>query len=254
MSWFANNLYAKRTQALEDALRTEFPGSVYRIDNLKSYSWWRPEIIHGVPDGGLLSVRPFSNGDTDCYLHKWYDESFLNWNKYANFGEAEPPLRIPPEVLGIDDDTLPPPGFLRYLRHLSKANDTPLLYYQCFMWGGSVETEFAFVYFGDDEYLYSLAGIEEENEHLEIRHNSSEPQKEDGDVLVHALRHIGLELPTPYFAPHTSPFDWGSYRVGCRAFKAIRKGVCIPRWTTIGTRWAARIISNLRAYLRCEKK
>ena len=254
MSWFANNLYAKRSETLEAALRLEFPGSIYRIDDLKSYSWWRPEIIHGVPDGGLLSVRPFSNGDMDYYVNQWYGESSQNWSKYKNFGEAEPPLRIPPEVLGVDDDTLPPPGFLRYLRHLSKAYDTPLFYYQCFMWGGSTETEFAFVYFGDDEYLYSLAGFDEENEHLEIRHNSPEPKTEDGDDLVHALRHIGLELPTPYFAPHSRSFDWGSYLVGCRTLPAIQKSMCMPSRTTTRTHWSTRIISNLRAYLRCGRK
>jgi len=35
-----------------------------------------------------------------------------------------------------------------------------------------------------------------------------------GDVLVSTLGHLSLDLPTPFFAPHTRSFPWAKYKLG----------------------------------------
>lgn len=216
VTWYANNIYARRSGELERALCRELSGSVYRVDDLKSHSWWKPEIIHGVPDGGLLAVRPISNGVKTSHLYSWYGEPLISWEDFADFDADDGNLLIPPTILPEAEEsleTVPPESFLRYLRHLARLHSTAILYYQCFMWGGDTETEFAFVYSEGDEILYSFTGLEGEKAKLEIRRNSTAPEKTCGDVLVHALAHIGTKLPSSYFAPHTRSFPWERHRV-----------------------------------------
>lgn len=216
MTWYANNVYAKRSKTLESRLGREFPGSVYRVDDVQSHSWWKPEIAHGVPDGGLLAVRPISNGDHSDHLHEWYGEPVLSWNEFPRFDAGDRDLLIPPRILPEAEDSLdilPSEGFLQFLHRIAREFSTATLYYQCFMWGGDTEIEFAFVYSNGDEFLYSFAGFQDDKPQLEIRKNSSSPTTSSGDVLIHALDHIGLRLPSPYFAPHTRSFPWDRYRV-----------------------------------------
>jgi len=216
MTWYANNVYARRSEMLEDALCKEFSGSVYRVNDLRTHSWWKPEIIHGVPEEGLLAVRPFASSDESDHLHDWYEEPVVSWDNFSSFEDSGLELLIPPKILGEaneDGEAYPPEGFLRFLRYLAKKRATAICYYQSFMWGGDIESEFAFVYSGNDEFFYLFVGFEDQKPQIEIRKNSMAPTRKTGEVLVHALRHIGLDLPSFYFALHTRGFDWSRHHL-----------------------------------------
>lgn len=216
MTWYANNIYARWCESLEATLLKSFNGSVYRIEDLKSHSWWKSEIIHGIPKGGLLSVWPISNSDEDDHLHSWYDETVISWEKFISFENSEPDLIITPDVLvdaGEEPEVVPHSGFLKYIRKLARDHSTPVTYYQSFMWGGDTESEFAFVYSGYDEFMYLFTGMDVHESQIEIRKNSMVAEKQSGEVLVCALKHLGLEIPSPYFAPHTRSFPWSNYKI-----------------------------------------
>ena len=163
-------------------------------------------------------VRPVSDGDTKAHLHSWYKEDVVSWDAFEDFEDREPDLRIPPTVLASDSteaQVLPTEKFLRFLRYIGVKHGTPIVYYQAFWWGGDAEEEFAFVYEGKDETLYSLVLVDGKEPRMEARQNSVPASTMEDDVLIRALRHLGLELPTGYFALHTRSFEreWNKHRV-----------------------------------------
>ena len=78
------------------------------------------------------------------------------------------------------------------------------------MWGGQIMEEVSWL-FGAEDAAY------------EFNHDRSirvfKPHGEQvvaGDVLVLTLKHLGVMLPTPFFALHTRGFAWGNFKLRCK--------------------------------------
>ncbi|MCA9490561.1 MAG: ankyrin repeat domain-containing protein [Myxococcales bacterium] len=101
----------------------------------------------------------------------------------------------PPGEHGFDDAGdgrgWPPNPFLRRMVALAQALDTPVAYHRIEMHGGEILAELAWVVDGVQRRVIRPADV--------------------ADTLQAAMAHLGVRMPSPWFAPHTSSFDWGRH-------------------------------------------
>ena len=82
------------------------------------------------------------------------------------------------------------------------------------MWGGDIEGEYAWIFGRSGIALVSLPpDTPGERRPLAIVEHSEPVRIVSGDVLACALKHLSLDLPTPFFAPHTRSFPWERYKL-----------------------------------------
>jgi len=228
MTWHADEILTLGNPAVlravaDDPLLAPF---AYHLTEPLDHEWHVPDVVHGLPDTGLVVVRPVcaatADGDTpDSFLgepveYDWYEEPVLDWLRFSGETDSELlALRARVAEARLDPENVPPAAFLSHLRQLARKTEAPFLFYSCSMWGGDVETEYAFVL--DRVRPLALVTLPPETPLgrplLMILEASTPARIEPGDTLMLALRHLSLDLPTSFFAPHTRSFPWSKYRL-----------------------------------------
>ena len=188
----------------------------YHLTHPLQHDWHTPEVAHGLPEEGLLVIRPICDATPDEGPADWYGEPVLDWLSFSGQASTSPQIdreRVVKDC-SVSIESLPPPSLLSRVKCLAAETQTPFLFYSCFMWGGEIEREYAWI-FGRSEI--ALVGLPwngtDERGALAIMEPSAPVRVESGDVLVSALEHLSLHLPTPFFAPHNRSFPWERYKL-----------------------------------------
>jgi hypothetical protein len=212
MTWYANRIYINATPEALVAVRSEpsFAGHLFLLTGSLPVSTRRgvPELR--LPDRGLLVIKEIGSGteqEGEPPKHWWYaPDEWLSWS--ALQGPRDQDVIDPSNIQELAEVERPPLAFLRYLRALHVSCNSPVTYYASFMWGGDVESEYAWV-FAEHEVVYcdAPAGA------VEVDADGNRHRLTDRGVLESALAHHGLDLPTAYFPPHTRKFDWDTRRL-----------------------------------------
>jgi hypothetical protein len=218
MTWYADEVIARATPEavrtfVSDALLAPFS---YHLANPLEHPWHTPELVHGLPPEGLLVVRPVCDATSDADPAEWYGEACLDWQSFS--GRTDEPLQIDRERVAkecsMSVEDLPPHSLLQQLKSLAATSGTTVLFYSCFMWGGDVEREYAWIFERSETALVGVPpGAPGERRSVAAFEDSKPMRVRSGDVLMEALKHLSLELPTPYFAPHTRSFPWVRYKL-----------------------------------------
>lgn len=209
MTWFANQVFAEPTRDVIAAF-ARIPGlrrHLFHLRDLSEHRWPFPEkYAHGLPAGGLLVAREVC--DLDSLAGEENDDA-VSWN--ALVGPPDLPLDIQPEELtaqqpDLNEADLPPPAFLRFLKHVATDTRTVVSYFVASTFAGRLEYAYSFV-FGPREraYVHVEEGLTHEIEKGAIRGHPV-------DVIALTLRHHRLLLRTQYFAPLDRAFDWPRHR------------------------------------------
>ena len=214
MTWYESEILIKATPPALEAVRSHglLKNHAYYVENVADHVWHTPKVVHGLPEEGLLVIRPLAApGD---HAAEWFDQPILPWTELPAI--RNPRWKLTPEVVrGLipesEDTDFPPQKVLELLYELRTKAESPIVYYSCFMWGGDVELESAWI-LGSTERVLRTIPHREELAFQEFR-SPTEHQKVNGDLLQSALLHLGLEIPTPYFALHTRGFDWDKQRL-----------------------------------------
>jgi hypothetical protein len=209
MTWYANHIYAKYEPTLFADLK-EHPilgKGLYLVNDISDYGWYRPEQRHGLPENGLVAVREVCSSDS-CAA-EWHGDDFISWASIS--GSSNYPVIsaevVMPELRDESHEELVPLGFLHYLKLLSVKNATSLIYYQHFMWGGDTEYERAWIFGNADQAIRFV-----DYETVVVLRLDNPPERRPGGVLRIVMSELGVQLPSPYFAPHARNFDWNRYR------------------------------------------
>lgn len=204
MTWYANRIYLNATPEVLVRLRAEPPlvGHVFLLTGTLPASWQSDAGAVALPEGGLVVVKEVCQpGDPSG----WYPpDAVVSW--HALRGSPDINIIDGAHIGDIDEDQKPPAAFLRFLKGIHTAMGVPVTYYCGRMWGGSFDGEFAWA-FAEREVVYARLS---ETQTVELERDGRRVVQ--GEVLMLALAHHGVHLPTPYFAPHTREFDWASRR------------------------------------------
>ena len=98
-------------------------------------------------------------------------------------------------------------GLLQFLKWVYSRTSSPVVYYQCAMWGGGIEEETAWI-MSVDERVY-----QHQDDGTVVEHTADDQRTVNGGLLQLAMRHVGLDLPTRFFALHEASFHWKLYRM-----------------------------------------
>jgi hypothetical protein len=222
VTWYANRIYLHATPSALARLEAEpaLVGHIFLLDGPLLASWQPLAEPVAPPAGGLVVVKEVGEAEEPSVWgaedyspgrpwHPWHTQNeFVPWDHFH--GAAS--LDIDPPGLRDLIQTEPPPApFLRFLKDIHIVSGVPVTYYATAMWGGDIESEYAWV-FDDREVVYAYRSDEEIVEVVEVDRQGRRSRQ--GDVLQLALAHLGLQLPTGYFAPHTRGFDWTPFRHG----------------------------------------
>jgi hypothetical protein len=218
MTWYADEIFAPASAEVLHAIRADAllaPFS-YLLSEPFDFEWHRAEVAHGFPKPGLLVIQPVCGADPDEYKTRWYREPILDWHSFSE--RSNLPLEIDPKRVGeecsLNIETLPPRALLGHLKHLATETRRPFAFYSCAMWGGDVEVQYAWVFGPSELALVSLSpSIPGGPRPVAVVTPSEPAQIVTGDTLVLTLRHLSLDLPTPFFAPHTRSFPWARYKL-----------------------------------------
>ncbi|MEH6422181.1 hypothetical protein [Pseudomonas sp. CGJS7] len=219
MTWFADEILIPATaQAVQrivaDPLLAPF---AYWVRDLDDHPWHAEEHRHGLPEGGLIAIRPVRDTRGDEGDDSWYGTPSLEWSSLRPKHEQGPePDRIgrrlamyllectsgetpAADTVPEDVDSLPPPSLRRYLSELAAELSLPVLYHSACFWGGAVEYEYSLCY-RQHEALFLTKPPEPGDE--AVRH-----------ALHDGLAGVGVNLPSAYFALHAREFPWEQHRL-----------------------------------------
>lgn len=200
MTWYADEVLLRATPAALAAIKadSQLVRFSYHLQSLDDVDWYMPEHRHGLPTEGLLIIRPACNAESRG-SRNWYDEPVLDTSQLTAPQDAQSLLNPQvPECLRADVETsaLPTQAWRNYLATLALQLNEPVVYYSCSMWGGDIEHEYSLIYAPEESIVITSTT---EREDLERR------------ALYQGLHKVGLELPSGFFAPHTSSFDWKAH-------------------------------------------
>jgi hypothetical protein len=206
MTWYANNLYMSATERALQVLRAKpnVQQFLFLVQRLEGFAWHTPDVQHGLGPVGLAVVRPL--GPTEDHSSAWYGEPMLPWDS------LHPLTSSRNLVAHVEEEQAPPVSLLQCIRELSVEAGVPVFYYSSCMWGGDVEFEASWV-FTPTQHTYitqSSPGEEPEVRCVDAQGNALVVP---GDALRKGLAHLGIHLPTGFFALHTRSFPWDRYRV-----------------------------------------
>ena len=224
MSWNADRIYTKPTPDLIRHLKSVdgFANELFLVSNLEGIrsDWTRSFMLydepnensyrkHTLPKGGLLVIKPevYKTGydkdyETNEFWNKYREYPDDKWNFIDSISSVKIDLNL---NLDLTKNQL---KLLTFLKSLNEKFETPFLYYYCVMWGGDIEEEYAIIF--DKEikiYQYDY----ESKKDLEIIDNQK--TELNTTVLQKSFKHLGLELPTWFFALHEGSFDWKKYHL-----------------------------------------
>lgn len=217
MGWRAEQIYTNVNLRLIERLQqiNELKQGLFRVDDLQQgiRSEWTREIffeneqherrtiVHDFPEEGLLVINPslcrasHDNTDSDFYdSYEDYEEQ--KWNFLND-------LIVDPIVISLNLTT-EQCKLLAFLKQLNQEFKQPFMFYKCDMWGGDIEEEIAIV-FDKEMYVYYF---DEMNRSFKQMIGTEIKELENTTALQCGLEHIGLHLPTYFFALHETSFDW----------------------------------------------
>jgi len=209
MSWHIERVYTLPESSVIDFFKnTPEKPEVYLINNLEGIrSEYTRDVIfssvateqsamqHGLPEGGLLAVKPAIN----TYSSGKDQDVPGATNIDNNLAE-----QLPAE-LDLNDSHI---RLFSLLKQINDKTGVPLMYFQCATWGGLTEEEFSVVFDGG---IYVYWEDADNEQCFELR--NGEAVELQTSVLQKGLGHVGLSLPTYFFALHESDFDWQRYRI-----------------------------------------
>lgn len=211
MTWYAHEIICQPTPEILAELQAHpvLSQGMYWVRDLEGQTWFNPKAKHGLPPDGLLVMRPVCSP----YKHEeWYaieskyqhtirepKPSVLSWYDINPTGTLIEMLKTE-----LEAPHGPPEALKRYLQSLSERTKTITAFYQCEMWGGTVDWETAWVYTPQEIVYTHPANPPNDGKYL---------PEHDIQPLLSLLEHFGLELPTTHFALHTRGFPWAHYKL-----------------------------------------
>ena len=201
MTWYAHEILLRATPAALAAIHAsaQLAPFAYHLRSLDQVQWYRPEHRHGLPEGGLLVIRPVCCAEDRCA--QWHGEPFLDTTSLPPRPEVAPLLQADiatPLADQLSETSLPAMSLRGTSAALAQQLQEPVVYYACGMWGGDVDFEYCLTY--------------EPQESLFAR-DVSERGHGTERALDMALAKLGLTLPSGFFAPHTRSFDWAAHQL-----------------------------------------
>lgn len=204
MTWYADEIIlCASDKALAEVVGCwQLSPFAYHIRSLAGHEWYRSEQQHGLPEGGLLVLRPVCGNSS--YGLEWHGTSILDWVTLPFDSLTESLLDDSvTQRLGeyLDEESAPPLRFRQAVATLARRLDQPVLYYGCGMWGGEIDYEYCLTYRPAESLVATQPSLPPDRPGVE-------------DALRVGLANLGLNLPTAYFAPHTRGFPWEAHRLG----------------------------------------
>ena len=201
MTWYAHEILLRATPAALAAIHAsaQLAPFAYHLRSLDQVQWYLPEHRHGLPDGGLLVIRPVCCAENRCA--QWHDDPYLDTASLPPRPEMEALLQADiarPLADQLSETSLPAMSLRSTLAALAQQLQEPVVYYACGMWGGDLDFEYCLIY--------------EPQESLFVT-DVSERGHEAESALDMALMKVGLTLSNGFFAPHTRSFDWAAHRL-----------------------------------------
>src|SRR5438034_10537819 len=206
MTWYANNLYVPATARALQVLRAKptLQRFLVLVQSLEGFAWHTPDVQHGLGPIGLAVVRPL--GPTEDHSSAWYGEPVHPWDS------LHPLTSSRDAAAHVEEEHAPPVSLLQFIKELSAEAGAPVLYYASFMWGGDVEFEASWV-FTPAQHTYITQSSPSEESKVRFVDEQGNELVVLGDALRKGLAHLGIQLPTGFFALHTRSFPWDRYRV-----------------------------------------
>ena len=201
MTWYAHEILLRATPAALAAIHanTQLAPFAYHLRSLDQEQWYLPEHRHGLPEGGLLVIRPVCCAKDRCA--QWHGDTVLDTALLPLMPEMAPLLQADiatPLADQLSEASLPTQSLRSTLAALALQLQEPVVYYACGMWGGDVDFEYCLTY--------------EPQESLFARDVSERGHGTERALDV-ALMKLGLKLPSAFFAPHTRSFDWPAHHL-----------------------------------------
>ena len=180
----------------------------YHVRGALEHDWHRPDVEHGLPEEGLVVVRPICGPEVAA----WYGEPVLDWSRLKGSAplSCEPSRRA--AEYGLSDAVFPPATALSFFKGLSERVGVTIVFYGCATWGGDIEAEYAFVFGWSDTAFVALPQNRDADRAARVLVlTEGECSVVSGDVLRLSLAALDFSLPSHYFAPHTRSFPWKDY-------------------------------------------
>jgi len=203
MTWYADEILLRATPKSLGAIAAEpaLAAHAYHVTSLEGFPWFNPKWFHALPAEGLLVLRPVCG--VKSHGAEWHGTRILEWNSLSleSSVQFEPdPLVTAQLAEYLDEDSLPPLRLRRAVAAISAQVEEPVFYYACGMWGGDIDYEYALMYGLAESLCVAKSGLPPDRDGVE-------------DALRVGLRHVGVELPSSFFALHTRDFPWSSYKL-----------------------------------------
>ena len=203
MTWYADEIILRASTAALEAVGTSshLAPFAYHIQALDDHEWYRQEQQHGLPDGGLLVIRPVCGSSSHGF--DWHGVTALDWAElpFESMAEGLLDATVTQRLSEyLDEESIPPLQLRKALASLAIHLNQPVLYYGCGMWGGDIDYEYSLVYEPTESVFLTKSSLQ-----------SDGPGTEDS--LRFGLAKIGLNLPTTYFAPHTRSYPWQLHKL-----------------------------------------
>jgi hypothetical protein len=203
MTWYADEIILRASTAALEAVRTSahLAPFAYHIRSLDEHEWYREDHKHGLPDGGLLVIRPVCGSSSRG--SDWHGVAALDWAElpFESVAEGLLDTAVTQRLSEyLDEESVPPLQLRKAVASLAAHLGQPVLYYGCGMWGGDIDYEYSLVYEPTESVVLTKSGFQ-----------SDGPGTEDS--LRAGLVKIGLGLQTMYFAPHTRSYPWQMHKL-----------------------------------------
>ena len=219
MGWSTTVIYTLPNEEIIDYFRDidSLKNRVFKVADLDGIrSEWTRDLFesnkkqkHTLPIDGLLVIAPsiYRTGYDKEPNETFFTNNTRDVNKFSNLPYVTFPYclsdNIRQQIILTEDEA----SLVKTMVFLSRKTNIPLVYYRCEMWGGMVEIEYAIVADNDQLSVYVF------NEDTNKTENLLEQIEIDSSSLQAGLSHLGLDLPSSFFALHESSFDWQPYQV-----------------------------------------
>jgi hypothetical protein len=161
------------------------------------------------PPNGLLVVNPiiYSTGydvnrNEDNFWLNENNESEESWD-FIDFDYKEN-LHLP-ATISVSESQL---KLFALLESLNEETKTPIIYYKCETHGGENLEEYSIVFDKDISIYYF---DKRRNKNYAIKNEKT--FELESIILQESLYHVGIKLPTSFFALHQTSFDWKRYQI-----------------------------------------
>ena len=137
MTWYADEVIATASARVLRAVGSApvLAPFAYHVTNPLEHEWHSAEVVHGLPENGLVVIRPVCDPTPDESPADWYGEPVLDWHSFDD--QADSTVMIDrtqvAESCSISLEVLPPAGLLSYLKGLALETQSTFVFYSCSM-------------------------------------------------------------------------------------------------------------------------